>query len=606
MENEETKKLRAAIYIRVSTEEQVEKYGIDLQRSSILSLIEARKSTNPSLVLAGDEYVYVDEGTSGETEPEDRPAFGRLKDDILNYGEGRPFDTVIVFKIDRFARRLRILLDITDFLKERGVSFISVNEQIDTSSAFGKAMLGILGVIAEFELETIIARTRLGRIEAAKKGIFMGPYPPYGYKKDPETKKLVIDKEEAEMIRRIFRLFVFQRLGTEKIASLLRAEKMLSPASSRNIRGKADKAPSRKTSPSFWRSETIADILSNDKYIGTLRINKYGKGGRKANPEKQTVIANCIPPIVDEPTFEAAQSLLLDKSFERKNRKATDHIYLLSHLLRCQSCSGLNGHMMRWIGERRRDGSKFLYYYQCGNKKVGKTEIRCKTLPLPAAELERYVLDQCLKMLADPEAAYEYQASLSSTKNEGKNIQKEIAHYEKLIAGVPNQIGHLRAQHNVGVLSDDELVAEVNSIRQHERENKRRLEGLKRAYAQTNLSEGYISALGEFSKKYGNVLESLYRPEKRELARDIVRALVEEIVIVSRPVAKSDIVAGRKRDDQQIPYRLLIRFRLPQEIIQKILPKPVIEEVIDAKTPGGPLKGPSSGVKSHSGGDGGS
>ena len=145
--------LKVAFYIRVSTEEQVEKFGIPLQRNSLKSYISSKVKLNDGrdkMVLAGKKYVYIDKGVSGTTDVEERPEFSRLQSDILNAPEGnRPFDVVAVYKIDRFARKLKVLLDVIDFFDEKDIQFISVNESIDTSTPFGRAMLGIIGVIAE-------------------------------------------------------------------------------------------------------------------------------------------------------------------------------------------------------------------------------------------------------------------------------------------------------------------------------------------------------------------------------------------------------------------------------------------------------------------------
>lgn len=131
---------RVAIYIRVSTEEQAEKFGRELQETAIKALIQSRSNLDKKLVFAGEKYVYIDDGISGTIETSERPAFAKLQEDIVNSIEGnRPFDVVAVYKIDRFARRLKILLDVIDFFDEFDIKFLSVNESIDTSTQIGRA-----------------------------------------------------------------------------------------------------------------------------------------------------------------------------------------------------------------------------------------------------------------------------------------------------------------------------------------------------------------------------------------------------------------------------------------------------------------------------------
>ena len=147
-----------------------------------MALIRSRgklASGEDALIFAGEKYVYLDDGISGTMPLDERPGFSQMKEDIINAPDGAvPFDAVAVFKIDRFARKLKILLEVIDFFEAYEIKFISVNESIDTTTPFGKAILGIVGVIAELELETIKLRTQAGREEAVKHGVAMGGFMP--------------------------------------------------------------------------------------------------------------------------------------------------------------------------------------------------------------------------------------------------------------------------------------------------------------------------------------------------------------------------------------------------------------------------------------------
>jgi site-specific DNA recombinase len=212
--------VRVAFYIRVSTEEQADKYGPDLQRKALDALITSRgqfRNDESGLVFAGDRYVYTDD-ISGTSELHERPGFARLQEDILYAPEGeKPFDAVAVFKIDRFARRLKVLLTAIDFFEEYDIKFMSVHESIDTSTPFGRAILGIIGVIAELELENIKMRTQAGRELASKGGTHMGGYIPFGFSKN-EKKYLEVFELEAEIVRDIYDWFVSERMTTTNAA----------------------------------------------------------------------------------------------------------------------------------------------------------------------------------------------------------------------------------------------------------------------------------------------------------------------------------------------------------------------------------------------------
>src|SRR3989344_5315718 len=280
--NLEEVQLRVAPYLRVSTEDQAEKFGLKAQMSAIEGFIKSKGTLKDgktqAMVLAGKAYEYIDTDISGGKELDERPEFRRLKEDILYAPEGsKPFDVVAVFKIDRFARKLRILMDVIKFFEVYKIEFISATESIDTSTAFGRAMLGIMGVIAELERENILDRTRRGREQANLLGVYMGANARYGYQKDKQG-RLVIFDEEAQLVKRIFALFAVGRLTPQKIADILTEEQVLSPDASAVHYGKR-KGGTRKTNPlSFWRMEMVRSILSDEIYIGTLYHSKSKRG----------------------------------------------------------------------------------------------------------------------------------------------------------------------------------------------------------------------------------------------------------------------------------------------------------------------------------------
>ena len=141
---------------------------------------------------------YTDPGYSGKDG--NRPGLERL----LSDAKIGLFDKVVVYKLDRLARNLRLLLDIEQKLRGYGVSLTSVKESVDTSTGTGKMVFQMFGMIAEWERETIIERTRNGRLQRYKDGCWAGGKVPYGYAYDKTTKKLVINEAEARIVRRIF------------------------------------------------------------------------------------------------------------------------------------------------------------------------------------------------------------------------------------------------------------------------------------------------------------------------------------------------------------------------------------------------------------------
>lgn len=142
--------MRAAIYCRVSTTDQ----NADMQRAELLAYCERRGWTVAE--------VFVDEGVSGSKQS--RPSLDRL----LRAAKRRLFDAVVVWKFDRFARSMKQLVNTLAEFDSLGVQFVSLHEQVDTSSPNGKLMFGIFAAFAEFERSLIIERTKSG-IEAARR-----------------------------------------------------------------------------------------------------------------------------------------------------------------------------------------------------------------------------------------------------------------------------------------------------------------------------------------------------------------------------------------------------------------------------------------------------
>jgi len=565
--------LRVALYIRVSTEEQTERYGIPLQKEALLALIASKRKIENGLVLAGEEYVYVDEGISGTISLDERPAFAKLKEDILLAPEGsRPFDVVAVYKIDRFARKLKILLEVIDFFEEHGIKFVSINENLDTSTPFGKAILGIIGVIAELEIETIKMRTQAGREQAVKTGIVMGSSACYGFKKD-ESGRHKIFEEEAEVVRMIFRMLIVEKQSVYQIAKYLTKHNCLSPEASAIVNKKRTGEIRKKNPLNFWRPERIRMILQDERYIGKYYYNK-AKNGKKLPVSEWKLSPSVLPLIIDPLTFERAQKLLGEFKHTRQSAK-DDHIYLLSGLLRCDGCYDPDRDKQgraRWSGERKelqKGSGRFTYFYKCGRKLDSKSGIPCNVIPLPAKNIEDYIVEQAKTLLANPIAAYNHQLKLKSTKSEIKHLKKKREELANLTNAIPERRKRLQEQHEAGFIDISQLRRDIKNLIEKEKQYQRELNEIERLISENTLSQGYIESLDLFSKKYTSALGKI-STDRKELY-GLLHELIEEIIVYSRPIEEKDVIAGRKKEGQKIPYRLHIKLKLPQDILRQML-----------------------------------
>jgi len=192
----------AAIYIRVSTEEQV-KHGISLSAQE-----EALK--NYAKALGYDvSRVYKDEGKSGK-DIKGRPEMKALLADA----EARKFQAIFIYKLDRFSRSLRDLIETIEKLKEWNVDFISLQDKIETTSASGKLMFHIISAFAEFERNVTGDRTKFSMDKQARDGNHV-TRSPWGYKL--ENKKL-IPGEHSYQVQEVFQDFLNQSISLTKLA----------------------------------------------------------------------------------------------------------------------------------------------------------------------------------------------------------------------------------------------------------------------------------------------------------------------------------------------------------------------------------------------------
>ncbi len=158
--------MRAALYARVSSEEQVEGYSLDAQRRAFETLVEARGWTIYK--------EYLEEGKSARTENiNKRPVFREAIADGLD----RKYDILVVHKVDRFSRKLRITLEYFDKLGKADVGFVSIVEQMDFSTPWGKFTLSMLGGLAELYSDNLSQETKKGWHERRAQGLYCGLLP---------------------------------------------------------------------------------------------------------------------------------------------------------------------------------------------------------------------------------------------------------------------------------------------------------------------------------------------------------------------------------------------------------------------------------------------
>ena len=186
---------RAALYLRVSTEEQAtDGYGLDVQRSRCTAMAEAKGWQVDA------RHVYTDEGISGTKDIHQRPGLAAMLDAVKAGDVG----AVIVLSLDRLGRKARIVLNLVDGITEAGAELVSCKEALDTSTPAGRFVLGIFAGLAQLERDNIVERTTDGRNQRGKRDGEKGGRVPFGYKRMKDVGSLAVDETAAPLVRTIF------------------------------------------------------------------------------------------------------------------------------------------------------------------------------------------------------------------------------------------------------------------------------------------------------------------------------------------------------------------------------------------------------------------
>lgn len=372
-------KYKAAIYIRVSTEEQaVEGQSASAQEETL------RQYCSTYNIEIFD--VYLDLGISGKS-LKDRRELMRLLEDCRN----EKFNLVLVWKISRLSRNLKDLLYLIDIFENSNVHFASCSEKFDTSTPLGRMTLQLLGSISEFERNTIVENVRLGLAEFARKGGKASSV--LGY--DNVDKKLIINENEANIVKLIFTLRARKGLSFSAIARHL------------NGLGYRTKRGSR------FRSSSISYIIKNPVYIGINRHN--------IKTENEYYIESLHPAIISSELWSAVQSTC-NKPLKRT---ATVNSYSAPYKVNCMKC---NSFMKIFYSFSK--GKKYKYFRCC----------RCSNY-VNAEKLEKTAAQEIL-LLLDDKTVYEsvYGLMNHNTSTSEKDdmalifIESEICRLEKIKA----------------------------------------------------------------------------------------------------------------------------------------------------------------------------
>lgn len=388
--------MRTGLYVRVSTQESArEGYSIGEQTERLTKYCEAK---------GWEIYnVYTDGGYSGKDT--NRPSMERLIKDV----ESGVLDMVLVYKLDRLSRSQKdTLFLIEDIFTKNGVNFSSMTENFDTSTPFGRAVIGILSTFAQLEREQIKERITMGLEARAKEGKWTGGgNAPIGYD-FYEDSQLKINEYEAMQVREAYKLFL-ERMPLTRIVTTL------------NERGYTHKYGN-------WKLAALKQLLRRPVYCGLVRY-------------KDKISEGIHEPIIELETFEKAQELFKERDRDNPEYKNSfKYKYPLGGLLHCGKCKSYYNNK---LSHKLADGTR-IFKYMCYSYsrpynyriKAQTQQTDCKNKKWLSEQLENIVYGEVRKLAFDPDyvrkQTEEYNTN-DGTANTVKVIEQRIGELDRLI-----------------------------------------------------------------------------------------------------------------------------------------------------------------------------
>lgn len=475
---------RVALYVRVSSEAQVDGYSLDAQEAVLKEDVKKR----------GKQVykVYRDEGISGIRE--DRKALNQM----LKDARSNCFSEVLVWTVSRVSRKLSYFLKVIEELRHLGIAFRSLTERFDAETPLGQFSLTMMAAVAQMQRESWMESSRIGMEKRVKSGRHNGVRL-LGYQSVPDGDdlrggtKLVIVPEEAETVRQIFSLYA-AGLGYKAIVNRL------------NTEGKTSK------NGKPFSISAMQLILSNPFYIGKVRfVDLLEDGIHEA--------------IVSQEVWDAVQAKLATRV--KPVEKKIDYEYMLSGILRCPACG--SGMIPMHTKSRRKDGSfRVNYYYQCGAY-LNRGKSACQANSIRAIEADEKVLTWLADILGNPfwrKMVWEAVKQRQDTHTSPAIARRKQA--AASLAEIAKQQRTLLQQYEDGVVDKDLFLQEMHLMKMAKAESQTVLDACEKLPSIER--ELTIEDIKAAFQNFRQVLKQASQNRKREL----IRALIARVTVNDR------------------------------------------------------------------------
>ena len=364
---------KAGLYCRVSTDIQMEGYSIDAQKDFLKSYCKMHEIDNYEF--------YIDGGYSGSNI--NRPDMQRLIEDVEDY----KIDIVVVFKLDRLSRSQKdTLYLIEEVFNPNDCGFVSIKENFDTNTPFGKAMVGILSVFAQLERETILERTRIGRKKRAEEGLWYGTGNlPFAYDYDEKKGILVPNKEKVEIVNKMVELYL-QGMPMTQVGALFGLQ-----------------------------DQTVRSIFTSPVGLGKI-------------PYKDEIFEGQHEPIMTQETYDKLQQKMKERAVTYKHAN-----YLLAGKIVCGKCGA------KYRYQKAGTSSIRLYCYsQQTSKKNLIKDANCDNRRYYDYEIEDYVIKDLISMSLD-ESKFRHNMNMNDINVSQARIDR-IAQIDKQVVNLLDYI----------------------------------------------------------------------------------------------------------------------------------------------------------------------
>lgn len=476
--------MRAAAYIRVSTDEQAEQgISIPAQKSRLSAYCQAQ---------GWDIYdFYIDDGYSGKDL--ERPEISRLMEDA----ELKRFNTVLVLKLDRLSRRQKdTLYLLEDIFEPNNIGFKSATEPFDTTTPFGKAALGMMAVFAQLERETIVERVKLAKKESARQGRFMGGPAPFGYRHDPGGKTLQIDEIPAQTVKWIYEQYLKGGGGYQYIADKLEESGVPGPTNMR------------------WNRSCIRKILINPVYAGFIMHQGTlypGKHNHIIEPEK----------------WHGVQAVIRDRGSIRASSAA--HTGLLSGIIWCGECGARMRAKNVWQNYPRTDPKKVISYYVCYSQDGSAPHMvrspGCKCGYRHTDEVEGAVTRELYSYSFNRELirqAVEEEMTKSADKN---SVKRALDKANKEIARVRKRIERWYDAFEKGTLDTEELADRIIDLRESKLKLQNQISELESRLKEEDARQANAEEVPALFNNFPLIWEEATYIERREIVVNLVKSV---------------------------------------------------------------------------------